>query len=162
MAQDGARELVVAEVALKSQLFSGFDRIGAEILQLVGAEFVHQADASAFLEFVNDDSAAFGGNVSKRDFELGAAITAKAVEYVAGEALRVNAHERRGGGAADIPHNECGGFFDVGAPLGCAEVAFEAVDTELSVFGGEIGFGRLAEFELILRRNKPIIMNTQA
>ena len=87
-------QFVVAQVALKAELFVGFDRVGAVVLQLIGAEFVEQPDAAAFLVLVNQQAGAFLRDAFERDLELRAAIAAQAVEDVAREALRMDAHQR--------------------------------------------------------------------
>jgi len=154
MAEDGSGELVVAEVAFEAELFVGFDGVGAQILELVGAEFVHEADAAAFLEFVDDDAASGGSDFGEGDFELSAAVAAEAVENVSGEALGVDAHERRGIGG-DIAHDERHGFVD-----STGRLALEAIDPEGAVFGGEVGLGDLAELK-VFGWNNFIIMNRQ-
>jgi hypothetical protein len=89
--EDGAGQFVVAEIAVEAELLIGFDGIGAFVLQLVGAKLVEQADASAFLQFVDQQAAAFGGDAGEGDVQLGAAIAAQAVEHVTGEALGMDA-----------------------------------------------------------------------
>jgi len=84
------------------------------------------------------------------------------VEDVAGEALRVDAHERRRVGSANIAHHECDGFFEMSAAVRQTETTFETVDPEGSVFGGKVGFGCLGEFKVHWGWNNFIIMNGQA
>jgi hypothetical protein len=154
VAQDGSRELITAEVAFESEPFVGFHGIGAVILKLIGAELVHKSDAAAFLQFVNDEAAAFAGDFGEGDFELRAAIAAEAVEDVSGEALGVNAKERRGILAAHVAHHQGNGFFER-----ISVMPFEAVNPERPVFGGKRGLGGLAQFELSVVGDNPIIMS---
>ena len=46
-------------------------------------------------KFVDQQPAAFLGDGAQRDFQLRPAIAAQAVKHVAGQALRVDAHQRR-------------------------------------------------------------------
>jgi hypothetical protein len=154
MAEDRAGKPVVAEVALEAELFVGFDGVGTLVLELVGAELVHEADAPALLELIDNDAASGGADFGEGDFELGAAVAAEAVENVAGEALGVNPHERRGIGC-DVAHDEGDGFFYTRR-----RAALEAKDSEGAVFGGEVGLGDLAELK-IFGWNNFIIMNRQ-
>jgi hypothetical protein len=62
MPQNGARQIVIAEIGIESKLLIGFHRICSVILQLVGPQLVQQADSTAFLQFVDHQSAAFLGN----------------------------------------------------------------------------------------------------
>ena len=64
-----------------------------------------------FLVLVDQQAAAFAGDALERDLELRAAIAAQAVEHVAGQALRMDAHQRRGS-PAEIAHLQHHGFFD--------------------------------------------------
>ena len=48
---------VVAQVAIEAQPLVGFHRVGALILQLIGAQLVEQPDAAAFLMFVDQQPA---------------------------------------------------------------------------------------------------------
>ena len=76
MPQNGARQIVTAQIGIESKLLIGFHRIRSAILQLIGAEFVQQADSTAFLQFIDHQSAAFLGNGAERDFQLRPAIAA--------------------------------------------------------------------------------------
>src|SRR5579885_1933481 len=95
--QNGARQLVGAKIRFKAELLIGFHRVRAPILKLIGPELVQQANAAAFLMFVNQQAAALFGDRFQRELQLGAAIAAQAVKDVAGQALRVNADQRRRG-----------------------------------------------------------------
>lgn len=155
MTQDGSGQLVVAEVALEAELFVGFDGVGAPILELIGAEFIHESDAAALLKLVDDQASASGANFGQCNFELGPAVAAQAMENVAGEALGMDAHERRGI-ALNVAHYQRDGFFDVHT---C--VAFESEDPKRAVLGGEVSLSDLAQLEIFVWNNF-IIMNGQA
>jgi hypothetical protein len=161
MPQDGAWQMVTSQVALEAKLLVGLDGIGAVILELIGTDLVHESDAPAFLQFIDDQAAPFAGYFFQSDLELSAAIAAQAVKDVAGEALGMNSHKRSWPLMPDVSHDECDRFFKTGAAIGHVEAALEAVDAERPVFGGEIGFSCLSEFELTGGMNNFIIMNTQ-
>jgi len=48
---------VAAQIRRESQLLIGFNRIGAAILQMIGAHLVEQTDATAFLAQIKQDAA---------------------------------------------------------------------------------------------------------
>ncbi len=147
MAQNGAGQIVIAEVGIEAELTVGFDGVGAVILQLVGAQLIEKANSPPFLKLVDQQPAAFGGDGSEGDFELGAAIAAQAVKDVAGEALRVDAHQGRRIGR-EIAHGESDRLFGTGAAASfqtAAGVAFKTVDAEETELSWEIGFGGLGE-----------------
>ena len=85
--QDVAGHLVVPQVSFKAEFDVGLHGVEAVVLQFVGAEFVEQADAAAFLVLINDQSTTFGGDQVESEFELGTAIAAQAMKHVAGEAF---------------------------------------------------------------------------
>src|SRR5579885_3738687 len=91
--QNSGGKTVVAKVGVETKLLVRLDRIGAGVLQFVGAQFVQQTDAAPFLMLVDEQSASFPGNPLQGNLELRAAIATQAVEYIAGETLGVNAHE---------------------------------------------------------------------
>ena len=139
VAQNGAGKLVAAQVGIEAQALVGLHRIGAAVLQFIGAQLIQQADAAAFLVLVDEQAAAFGGDGFESDFELGVAIAPQAVEHVARQALGVDAHQRRRTGShiAHAKHNRVlGAVPDAGA---------KAINTEVSEFAGEIGFGDFFE-----------------
>ena len=63
------------------------------LLQLVGAQLVEQADAPAFLGHVEQHAPAFLLDAFQAACQLLAAVAAHGIEHVAGQALRVHAHE---------------------------------------------------------------------
>src|SRR5208283_3194015 len=94
-AYDRGRQSVVAQVRRKAELHIRFHRVETVILQLVGTELVHQADAAAFLVFVDQQAAPTLDNLVERQFQLRAAIAAQAVQHIAGQTLRVYANQGR-------------------------------------------------------------------
>ena len=138
--EDRTRQRIAPEIRFKTELFVGLHGIGTVVLKFVGAELIHQADAAAFLVFVNQEASTFGGDGFECEFELGAAIASQAVENVAGQALGMDADERRG--AIDVPH-----FKDDGFLYHAIGVAFKAVDAEVSKAAGKIGFSYFSEFK---------------
>ena len=76
-----------AAVGLVAEFEVGFDGVEALVLELVGAELGHEADAAAFLLLVEQDAGAFVGDVAEGEVELVVAVAAERVEDVAGEAL---------------------------------------------------------------------------
>ena len=91
--QDLGADPVVAQVGRHAQLEVGVDGVEALLLELVGLELVEQADAAALLGEVEQHAAALLLDAQQRVLELLAAVAAQRVEDVAGEALRVHAHE---------------------------------------------------------------------
>src|SRR5580658_4029447 len=87
-------KFVVARVIGKSEPAIGFDSVQAAVLQFVSFQFIDQADAAAFLRQVEQHAGRLLGNFAQRKFQLRAAIAAFGGEDVAGEALRVDAHQR--------------------------------------------------------------------
>ena len=90
-------ELVGTAVSGETQLNVGFDGVEALVLQLVGPELGHEADAAALLLLVEQDSRAFGGNALECELKLRATVAAERAKDIAGEALRVDADDRSRG-----------------------------------------------------------------
>ncbi len=132
----------------------------ALVLQFVGLELGHQADAAAFLVLVEQNAGALFGDGGERELELLAAVAAQRVEDVAGEALRVDAHDGRR--RVDVAHDQRDGGLDarggrgqvVVAGLRVIDDAFKAEDAEVSPARGEVGIGELAYGE---ERHRAII-----
>ena len=155
--EDFGGELEVAAVGGVAEFEVGFDGVAAVVLELVGAEFGHEADAAAFLLLVEEDAAAGFGDGGEGELELLAAVAAEGVEDVSGEALGVDADDGRVGlavwaGGVEVAHDEgdCGfGAGERGGEVGVAggwigDDALEAEDAEVSPAGGEVGVGDLA------------------
>ena len=68
IAQNRAGQLVVAQVGIEAQALVGFHRVGALVLQLVGAQLVQQADAAALLVLVDQQAAALSGDALRARF----------------------------------------------------------------------------------------------
>ena len=80
-------------VGFESQVFVRLHRIVAGILKLIGQQFVHEADAAAFLQLINQQTTATLGDRAEREMKLVTAIAPLGSKDVAGQALRVNAYE---------------------------------------------------------------------
>ena len=148
LAKDGGGEFELAVVGAEAEAFVGFDGVETLVLQFVGAELGHEADAAALLLFVEQDAGALTGDEAEREVELVMAVAAEGVEDVSGEALGVDADQRRGFGV-EVAHGERDGVFDLAAVGVGVEVArlgeaFKAEDAEVSPAGGEVGIGDLA------------------
>jgi hypothetical protein len=113
-AEGGSGKTVVARVGGKTEFLVGFYCVHSAVLQLVGAQLVHQADAAAFLGKVEQNAGRRRGNPPQRKFELRAAIASFRGEYVAGKALRVDAYQR-GLAANAAVHQGHGAFLRAGA-----------------------------------------------
>src|SRR6267142_5811354 len=75
----------------------------AELL-LLRAQLGHEADAASLAAVVDDQPAMFGGDEAHGERELLGAIAAQRPEHLSGQALRLQAHERRA--AAEPAVNE--------------------------------------------------------
>jgi len=131
--QDFCREREVAVVGFESETFVGFDGVETGILEFIGLELRHQADAAAFLLFVNEDACAFFRNHLKRQFELLPAIAAQGVEDVAGQALGMHPDQRRC--RLYVAHDEGNGLFDA---IAIGGLAAKTINPELAPAGREI------------------------
>ena len=98
-------------------------------MEFVGAKFVDDADAAAFLGDIEDDAFAFGFDHLEGGAELVAAIAAERSEDVAGEAGAMDADE--GGFGIDFA-------FDDGDEGFGFDFGFVGVNFEVAVFGGEV------------------------
>src|SRR5262249_35429408 len=70
-----------------AELEIGFDGVAALVLEFVGAELGHEADAAAFLLLIEKDSGTGLGDGGEGELELLAAVAAEGMEGIAGEAL---------------------------------------------------------------------------
>src|SRR5215470_5423382 len=84
-------------VRLEPKLLVRLYRIQSGILQLVGLQLRHQPDTTAFLLLVNEDARTFPRDQRQRHFQLLPAIATKRAKNIAGQTLRMDAHQRRGG-----------------------------------------------------------------
>ena len=129
-------------VGLEAQLLVGFDRVEALVLQFVGLELGQEADAASFLLLVDQHASAGLGDHLQRHLELLLAIAAQRPEDVAGQALRVDAHQRRL--RVQVPHYQRHRGFQA-ALRPARGLPFEAHDAEMSPAGREVRFRHLAE-----------------
>jgi hypothetical protein len=151
--EDGGGQFKGAEIGGKAEHVVGFDRIETLILELVGAEFGHEPDAATFLLLVKQDTGALVGDALKGEMELVVAVAAERVEDVTGEALGVDAHDRRdwlavGSGRVNVTHYERDGSFDgfAGGIAGLRD-AFEAENAKVAPAGGEVGVSDFGQAE---------------
>lgn len=85
--EDLGGKLEVAAVGGVAQLKVGFDGVASAVLEFVGLELGHEADAAAFLVLVEENAGTGIGDGGEGELELLAAVAAQRVEDVAGEAL---------------------------------------------------------------------------
>ncbi len=119
----------MTQVRLESELLIRFHRIRAPVLQFIGAQLIHQADAAPFLQFVDQQPPALFRDRLQRQLQLGAAIAAQAVEHIAGQALRMDAHQWRRA-FPHLAHFQHDSLF-----AASAVVALKAVDLEVTPAG---------------------------
>ena len=148
LAKNGGGEFELAIVGAEAEALVGFDGVEALVLQFVGAELGHEADAATLLLFVEQDAGTLGGDEAQREVQLVMAVATQGVEDVSGEALGVDADQGRA--IAQIAHGEGDGVLDgaaIGVRVQVARLgeAFKAVDAEVSPAGGEVGIGDLAD-----------------
>jgi hypothetical protein len=146
--QNLRRKSKLSVIGLKAEAFVGLNRVQAGILQFVGLQFCHQANAAAFLLFVDQDSRACLTNHGKSHFKLLPAVASQGVEDVAGQALRVDAHQR--GSGPDVTHYQSDCFVDARTAVIpiviCFSFTSKPVDTEISPTGREVCRGQLLNF----------------
>jgi hypothetical protein len=158
-------QLELAVVGAVAESVVGFDGVEPGVLELVGAEFGHEADAAAFLLLVEQDTGALVGYAGEREVELVVAVAAQGVEDVSGEALRMDADDGRSG--VNVSEDKRDGGLDAllrrgvvkgGRPrvsgIGDRQDAFEAEDAEVCPAGREVGFGHFAD---TVKRHNSII-----
>ena len=75
--QDCGRQVKIPAVGFELQGMIGRDRIKAGVLERVGLQLRHQADAAALLKFIDDECAAFIGNGLHGYLQLIFAVTAQ-------------------------------------------------------------------------------------
>ena len=106
-------------------------------------ELVDQADAAPLLLLIDQGPGAGLRDQAQGRLQLGPAVAAQRSEDVAGEALRVNAHQRRRVRPRVPGYQSHGLLAGVGVP--------EAVDGELSEGGRKLGARDLSEVHLKAR-----------
>src|ERR1700735_1162957 len=92
---------VVAQVLVEAEMQVCFDGVHPVVLQRVGANLVAQPDAATLLVEINHDASIRRHNSLERLLQLLTAVASRRREHVAGEALRMEPHERRAP-AADL------------------------------------------------------------
>ena len=86
VAQHLERGAIVPQIGREAEPLVRLDRVGAFVLQLVGANLVGEADAAAFLVEVNQHASPFVSDAAQCFVQLRAAIAARRMEDVAGHA----------------------------------------------------------------------------
>jgi hypothetical protein len=128
--EDLSSKAVVAEIHGESKAFVGFDGVEPLLLQFVGADFWSEADATAFLAHVEQDTGSFFFDALHGLVKLGSAVAAAGGEDIAGEAFAVNPHQCWLSGA-DLAFNES----DVVHAINEGAVEMEV---EIPVVGGHV------------------------
>jgi len=131
----------LALIGFEAEALIRFDGIEATVLQGVGLQLGHETDTSAFLLLINENAGALLGDHGEGHFELLAAVAAQGTEDVSGEALGVDANERRAG--LHVSHNQGNGLFRLGA----RNAQRKAVNEEMSPTRGEFGGRHLFCFD---------------
>src|SRR5580704_8948368 len=86
---------VVAQVLVEAEMQVRFDRVHPVVLQCVGANLVAKPDAAALLVQINHDAAIRRRDSLERLLQLLTAVASRRRENVAGEAFRMEPHQRR-------------------------------------------------------------------
>eukprot|EP01022_Parablepharisma_sp_SALTPOND_P024123 TRINITY_DN5305_c1_g4_i2.p1 TRINITY_DN5305_c1_g4~~TRINITY_DN5305_c1_g4_i2.p1 ORF type:complete len:914 (+),score=247.13 TRINITY_DN5305_c1_g4_i2:98-2839(+) len=131
--QDLRPDSIVAHVGREAQALVGLHGVGPSVLQLIGLELVHQADAPALLAHVQEHSAALVVDHLEGLGKLVAAVAAPGVKHVAGQALGVHPDQHRLFGV-DLS-------LDQGHVLQVVHVIGVAVGMELAELGGQAHLG---------------------
>ena len=141
--QNFAGEREVAVVGFETETLVGFDGIEAGILEFVGLELGHQADAASLLLLVDQDAGPFLGNHGERKLELLAAVATQGMKDVSSEALGMDPHEGRRG--MHITHDQCYRFINAAMTV-VSGLGAETVDTESSPTRGKLRGSYLLNF----------------
>ena len=123
-------------VGFEPEAFVGLDRIQPLVLQFVSLQLGHQADAAALLLLIDQNARALLGDHRQRHFQLCAAVAAQRAENVSGQALGMDAEQRRGG--VDVAHDQGDGILITGRSRR-AEVSAKTVDAEFAPASREVG-----------------------
>src|SRR6267378_1632998 len=123
--QNSSRQLEATMVGLEPQFFVGFDRIQPVVLEGIGLQLGHQANSPPFLLLVKENSSTRFRYEAERHFELLPAIAAQRAEHVSGEALGVDAHQRRR--TVDIAQDQRYSFFGASS----LEIAHKPMNAEM-------------------------------
>jgi hypothetical protein len=90
----------------------GLDSIESRVLQFVGAKLFHQANAPAFLIFIEKNSCTLFSDAAQSKMKLIVAVATKRVKDISSSALRVNADKGRLRVNVSENQRECG--FEMG------------------------------------------------
>ena len=124
----------VTSVGRQTETEVGLDRVGAEVLQGVGAQLVQQTDAAPLVAAEVDHHSDPGiGDPLQRGTQLRSAVAACRPERIAREAFGVHPHEDVGA-TGDVAAHECEVLL-TGRPVAVAERA------EVARIGGEHRLG---------------------
>ena len=146
--EDGCGRVVLAAVGLEAELEVGLDGVQPLLLQLVGLELGHEADAAALLVLVDEDAAAGGGDGG--ECELEGWRQSQRREWKTSPVRHWEwMRTMGGGGVVRSPMTRAMAVstrVGVGALAGggSGEETLEAEDAEVSPAGGEVGIGELA------------------
>ena len=144
-------QFVFAVVGCEAKFNVGLHGVAPLILQFVGLELGHQADAAPLLLLVEQDARTVGGYLAQGEFQLQAAVATERAKNIPGQALRVNPDQRRR--RVDIAHNQgdealglwrvliCAGGCMLVAGLGRGLRSLKAKNAEGSPAGREIRLG---------------------
>src|SRR5579859_4973696 len=150
-------------IGLEPQLLIGLYRVQPLVLKFVGLELGHQSYPTTLLQFIKKHACPGLRDHRERHLQLLATVAAQRAENVAGQALRVNPHQRRR--CTNVAEDERDRFFlapvTVSRSLLCRavacgsrpELAFEAHNAEMSPTSREIGLSQLVQSELGAHRN---------
>src|SRR5207247_101855 len=130
---NGGGKAEITAVGFEAKCKIRVNRIESFVLERVSLELGHQANAAAFLVLVNHDPAPLVGDGPHGELQLIFAITSQRPQYLAGEALGMNAHERSACCDITEEHHQCGlNFFRA-----VYNLALKAQELKLAPFGWE-------------------------
>src|SRR5205814_5436888 len=96
----------VASVGRKAEVTVRVDRVEPQVLELVRAQLVQDADPSALVsDRVEHDPSPFRGHASQSEAQLGAAVASQRPQDVSGEALRMQT-DQESVSRADLPTDD--------------------------------------------------------
>src|SRR5207302_1741230 len=131
--QGGGGKAIIPRICGESQIFICFDGVHAAILELVSTQFVHQADTTALLGKINKKTRPSGGDFSKRQFQLRAAVTTLRSQHIACKTLRMNADQGNSPAVQTAAGENDGRLF--------GRISLDSQDREAAVLRGQAGLG---------------------
>src|SRR5215813_11301428 len=108
--QDGSRQAKISAILRELQCMMGLDGIESTVRRCVSLQLAHEADAASLLIFVDHQAASFFSNGAHGYLKLLFAVAPKRTKDLAGNALRMNPHQRRG--IRQIPQEQYERSFD--------------------------------------------------